>query len=324
MSDLSVKAGGRAKETWLALLLLTPSWLVMAWLASKAQWFWNHRPDLQFGWVVLCLSAYLIWESWEAKPPIKPRGTFSIALLSGLGLAMLFLVQLYHAAFGMMAAQVCGLALGAMLLISANLLYVFGPIGWRHFIFGFAFLLIALPMPSAVYQPIVSGLQAKVARINVEILNLLGIPAQRIGSLIQLQNCTVGVDEACSGIRSLQSTLMATLFIGYLSLKSRLLQFILLVGGVLLAIGGNIIRSLFLSYTASAKGIDATKTFHDTAGWSILAFTAAGVIFLSWLLQKLAKGVPQRRTSDIPLIQGKPIGTGIGGTSSLSSDETAH
>jgi exosortase len=189
----------------------------------------------------------------------------------------------------MTAAHLAGLALGTMLIVSANLFYVFGPRGWRHFAFGFGFLLIALPLPSAIYQPIVSGLQGRVATINVEILNVLGVPAQKIGSLIQLSNCTVGVDEACSGIRSLQSTLMATLFIGYLSLKRKSLQVALLLSGILLAILGNLIRSLFLSYTANARGPDAIKTFHDTAGWSILAFTAAGVILLSYGLQKWEK-----------------------------------
>jgi exosortase len=132
-----------------------------------------------------------------------------------------FCWQIYQAAFGMMAASLMALALGVMLLVAANLCYVFGWPGVRHFAFGFGFLLTALPMPSALYNPIVSGLQSNVAAINVEMLNVIGIPAQQVGSLIHLPNGTVGIDEACSGIRSLQATIMATSLIGYLTLRNK-------------------------------------------------------------------------------------------------------
>ena len=271
------------------LLALLPSWLAMAWLVSKAQWFWNNRPDLQFGWVVLMLSAYLIWDAWERKPPPTFRWNWAGTLLAASGLALLFLVQIYQAAFGMMAASLMALALGALLLVAANLSYVFGWPGIRHFAFGFGFLLIALPMPSALYNPIVSGLQSKVAVINVEVLNVIGIPAQQVGSLIHLPNGTVGIDDACSGIRSLQSTVMATLFIGYLTLMNQALQIALFVFGILLAITGNVIRSFLLSYMANEKGLASVDTVHDAAGWSILAFTAVGVMILSWLFAKLER-----------------------------------
>ncbi|MBI4326079.1 MAG: exosortase/archaeosortase family protein [Chloroflexi bacterium] len=271
------------------LLALLPSWLAMAWLISKAQWFWNNRPDLQFGWVVLMLSAYLIWDAWEQRPLPTSRWNWASALLGLSGLALLFLVQIYQAAFGMMAASLLALALGVMLLVAANLSYVFGWSGLRHFAFGFGFLLIALPMPTALYNPIVSGLQSKVAAINVEVLNIIGIPAQQVGSLIHLPNGTVGIDEACSGIRSLQSTIMATLFIGYLTLRNKALQIALFVVGMLLAITGNVIRSFFLSYMANEQGLASINTVHDAAGWSILAFTAVGVMILSWFFARLEK-----------------------------------
>ena len=274
-------------DGWLILAALLPSWLALAWLVSKAQWFWNHRPDLQFGWIVLLLSAFLIWDGWGRKPQPRFKSTFPAIFLLVPGVLLLFLVQIYMAAFGMMAASLLGLALGVFLLISANLLFVFGTPGLRHFAFAFAFLLIALPMPSAIHGLIVNGLQGQIAAANVELLNVMGIPAMRVGSLIHLPNGTVGVDEACSGIRSLQSTVMATLFIGYLTLKNRGLQVMLFISGILLAIFGNLLRSLFLSYTANAKGVAAIDTVHDAAGWSILLFTAFGVAILAWLFNKI-------------------------------------
>src|SRR5207253_1888856 len=98
----------------------------------------------------------------------------------------------------------------------------------------------------------------------------------------------------------LQSTVMATLFIGYLTLKNRALQVVLLLSGAALAIFGNIVRSLFLSFTANSRGIASVEKVHDSAGWSILLFTAIGVAFLAWLMAKLEKAARDQMTQTQP------------------------
>jgi exosortase len=210
------------------------------------------------------------------------------SLLAGIGgLGMLALTQIYQNAYGLTASSMSGLAVGAFLIVGANLLYVFGRPGLVCFGFSFAFFLIALPIPSVIYAPIVGALQSLVAWIDVNILNLIGIPASQVGSLIHIPAGTVGIDEACSGIRSLQSTVMATLFIGYLTFKSQGLRVLLLASGILLAILGNVMRSLFLSLMANRSGVAAIQTYHDAAGWSILAFTVVGVILIAWVFSKV-------------------------------------
>jgi exosortase len=279
---------GQPREGW-PLLGLLPSWLSAVWLVSEVQWFWNHSPDLQFGWIVLLLCVYLFWEAWPQRPPTRCRWSYCTVSLVGLGLPVLLFVQVYQAAFGATPASVMGLAGGLLLLIAANLHFLFGWPGVRHFGMAFGFIILALPLPSFIYDPVVLGLQSKIAALNVELLNVIGIPAQRSGNLICLPNGTVGVDEACSGIRSLQSALMATVFIGYLSLRRFSLRLLLLVIGVVLALFGNLVRSFYLSYIANVKGIDATGAVHDAAGWSILVFTGVGVGLFSWVLNRLEK-----------------------------------
>jgi exosortase/archaeosortase family protein len=74
-------------------------------------------------------------------------------------------------------------------------------------------------------------------------------------------------------------------------LRRKSLQATLLILGILAAIAGNLIRSFFLSCTANAKGVAAIQSWHDAAGWTILAFTAATVALLAWLLHKLEKAL---------------------------------
>ena len=57
----------------------------------------------------------------------------------------------------------------------------------------------------------------------------------------------------------------------------------------MLAVFGNLIRSLYLSITANNKGIASVEQVHDSAGWSILLFTAVGVAILAWLFARLEK-----------------------------------
>jgi len=206
-----------------------------------------------------------------------------------VGLVFLLYAQIHAAVFGFIPAAVLSLALGVFAVFGATCLFIYGQPGLRHFAFPIGFFLIALPIPSVIYAPIVSGLQGLVAAIDVELLGLLGVPATQVGSLIHIPAGTVGIDEACSGIRSLQSTVMATLFIGYLSFKSQGLRVLLLVAGVLFAIIGNILRSLFLSLVANKGGLGSIQTYHDAAGWSILAFTVAGVVLVAWGLSRVEK-----------------------------------
>ena len=269
------------------LLLLTPAWLAVAWLISRAQWFWSHWPDLQFGWVLLGLSGYLIWESWQTAPPLAPRLGVSFFAAFLPGVAFLLLFQVYQAAMGISPASLWGLALGVMAVVAANLLIIGGGHWLRHFIVAFGFLLLALPLPSIIHGPLIGGLQQGIATINVELLNLTGVPAQRLGNLIALPNCTVGVDEACSGIRSFQSAVMATLFIGQVSLSGGGVRFLLFGAGVILALLGNLLRSFALSYAASQRGVSAVHDIHDAAGWSILAATVAGTLLVASLLRRL-------------------------------------
>ncbi len=280
----------------LSLLCLLPSALAMLWLVLRARWFWNHNPELRFGWIVLLLWAYLFREAWRQRPPERFQWTWRGALLSLFGMGTLFFAQLYRTAFGVTTEGMSALGLGTISFIAGNFEYVFGGDGLRRFAFAFAFLLLALPVPETIYYPFVSYLQSKVAVLNVELLNLFGVPAERLGNAIRLPACMVGIDEACSGIRSLQSTAMATLFIGYLTLRKRSLQAALFGFGILLAMGGNLLRSFLLSYTAHKHGAAAIESYHDAAGWSILAFTAVGVAAAAWRLERWEKTLNHTRS----------------------------
>jgi exosortase/archaeosortase family protein len=122
-----------------------------------------------------------------------------------------------------------------------------------------------------------------VASVTVEILNLIHIPALQHGNVIEIGSGLLGVDEACSGVRSLQATLMASLFIGELYRCGAIRRVILLLAGLFVAVVTNICRTFFLGWSAARNGIGAVDQWHDPAGFTILTLC----FILVWLLAEL-------------------------------------
>ena len=278
-------AHARPKVDWARLgVQLLPSWVAAGWLAYQASWYWSNNPDMNFGWIVLLLCGFLVTEVAPQLPEARSRWGGGPVVLAALGLGALVIFQLYQAAFGTMPASIMGLAFGVMAIVTANVVAVYGVRELGTLGFAFYFLLIALPLPSVVQSLVISNLQGFVAAMDEELLNLVGIPAQRTGAIISLANGQVGVDDACSGFRSLQSSIMAGMFIGFLLFKSWGWRVALVFVAILLAVLGNLGRTFFLCYQGASRGVDSIKGVHDAAGWSVMAFTAIGVSAASWLV----------------------------------------
>ena len=262
--------------------------VVLAWWAYDVHFHWNSMPEYQFGWIVLMLTVYLIWEKWSSRPvQDEPVSPLWVILLVLIGTPLLAVGGLYEIAVARSPAATVAVSFGCVQFASAVVLGGIGKATLRHFLFPVLFLFVAVPLPQIVWNPIVLGLQRFVTMVTVEGLNICGVPSQAAGNVIRLSNTMVGVDQACSGIRSLQSSVFAALFIGYLTLTGFTLRLVLLIIGIGLAIGGNLIRAFYLSWMAAAQGTESLTRVHDQAGWGILAMTAVGLGLASWLLCRL-------------------------------------
>ena len=266
--------------------------LVFAWLAlcNKLRVDWSVNDQYQYGWFVPPLALALIGLRWTDRPPAAPALAppgWTLTLLAGGCLLLLWPIRLaeepnpdWRLLFWLHA--------GLLVLISLSFLAWSGGWPWVwHFAFPIGFLLLAVPWPSGPEQAIVQSLMRVVAAISAEGMNLLGIPAQAQGNLIHVRDQTVGVDEACSGIRSLQTMLMGGLLIGELSRLSWTRRLILIAGGVGVAMLANILRCSALVWIAATYGMAAFERFHDLAGVSVLLVVFAGLL---WINSRLARG----------------------------------
>jgi exosortase/archaeosortase family protein len=158
-----------------------------------------------------------------------------------------------------------------------------------HFAFVALFPLISVPLPTGLEQEAINRLTPMVTLVTAELANLSGIPAFQRGNLIEIGTGILGIDEACSGIRSLQSALLVALFLGefYRFSIGRRFTLIALAFGV--AILSNIGRTYALVRVAASDGLLASQRVHDTAA-TIALLTAIGLLFLlgRWFRSKAA------------------------------------
>ncbi len=271
--------------------------LVLPFLLFGALWFvlcrqlsgeWLVNEQYNYGWFVPFFALYLFWLRWQDRPAPEVRGQRSVVALV-IGITALFLllpVRLFEIA----SPEWRPLGwIHAASVATLTLLYLWcvGGKPWvRHFAFPVAFFFIAVPWPTAVEVPIIQGMMRMVAGFAAETAMLLGIPAQVEGNLIRVSTGLVGVNEACSGIRSLQTSLMIGLLFGELKRLSVLRRIALVIGAVIIAVFANFVRAVFLVTVAAAKNISEVSRWHDVAGYTIIALVFLSTMGLAYLLGK--------------------------------------
>lgn len=257
-----------------------PSWLPFfcaagwMWLMALLQWSgdWEVYPQYNFGWLVVPLAFYLAWRRWNNRPDPRPCSCSgrAAAALFALGLLCWLFLWLLREANPDWRLVTWGMA-GCVICATFFVLGLIGGRPWmRHFAFPVLLILIAIPLPTALEQLIVQSLTRLVTAFTVEALVWCGSYAVQSGNVILLANGALGVDEACSGVRSFQSNLMAALVVGELY-RFRLPHRALLLAAALLAgFALNLVRAFFLASIAARGQLQQVNVWHDPAGYTIL------------------------------------------------------
>ena len=262
---------------------------------------WQTNPDLSHGFFAPLIFALLVWESRQQGPPRWLRtGT---ALLAGQT-AALGAAFLLFAFAGLLAASVSwshdlvnfaltgslGLFLVAGLLIFAADSVRLVPLNWISLTAIFLWLLAA-PLPHGTTMRVTLQLQAWVTTNVVHALHLFGVPARQSGNVIELARSSVGIMEACSGIRSLLSCLYAGFFFAAWIVRRPAGRALLIVLAPLLAIGMNFLRSLTLTLMVNA-GVEIEGFWHDATGFAILGLTALTLALVAMALESKTVAAP--------------------------------
>ena len=262
---------------------------------------WRQNPDLSHGFFAPLIFLLLIWESrkqgpWRWLPAGRWTGA-ALAVVLGAGVLILALAGLFAATLAwshavvlfLLAAALACLLGGALILLAGERVRLV-PLNWISVTAVLLWLLVA-PIPDGTYSRLTLNLQNWVTSNVMNVLHLIGVPARQHGNVIELARTTVGVEEACSGVRSLISCIYAGFFFAAWQVRRPLRRLVLIIIAPLLALGMNLLRSLGLTLLAN-DGVDIAGTWHDATGFAILGLTAAALAGLAVLLESKEDGPP--------------------------------
>ncbi|HVU17515.1 MAG TPA: exosortase/archaeosortase family protein [Candidatus Didemnitutus sp.] len=288
---------------------------------------WWRNPDLTHGFFVPVAFVLLLraarggpyrWLPSNAVTTLL-RGAAALVAVALFAMAGLIAASLgwSHSLCDFLLAGALAAGLGAGLLILADDSVRFLPFNWAA-VTACGIWILASPLPSGTYARVTYALQGEITGNVLEILHWLGIPATQRGNVLELATTTVGVAEACSGVRSLISCLFAGIFFAGWHVRRPGRRAVLIIAAPLLALLMNLFRSLALTLMANS-GVNIEGFWHDATGIAVLGLTA---VILFFLAERMARGKPgaaaesptEPRTTSV---RGALVGSFLGGIVSV-------
>ena len=272
------------------MTLLLP-WLLLCWHLSG---IWSLSPQYEYGWLVPPLAAYLFFRRWKTMPvnisENGRRGSLAVAIIFGLLFLPVWVILTATPDWSVI--NFCLALVVAGFMISQLSCMEGGSIA-RHLAFPVLFIFCAVPWPQRMENWIIQSLTVGVATSTAELLQWMGFFAEQKGNLVFLGHSSIDISEACSGVRSIQAMLMASLFLGELRRLKAGPRLVLMATGIGLALFFNLLRNTILALLLNHLGPERVENWHDPAGWLILLFSFGCLLFMTKWLGK--SNIPEER-----------------------------
>lgn len=265
----------------LGALMVALYWDVVADMAEV----WWVDPAYSHGLLIPPLALYIAWIQKEDILAMPVRPASAGLWMTAFGCVVLLVGKLGAEFF---------LTRESLVIILAGLILTYW--GWpRLWKLAFPLVLLAtmVPIPTIVYNKLAAPLQLFSSWVASETLELMGIPVFRDGNVMNLPEISLGVAEACSGLRSLSSLTVLGLVVGFFVLASTWGKTLLFFLAIPAAIAINVVRVTATALMAREDPSLAEGFFHSFSGW---------VVFIVGfgLLYAVATGIAwiERRGSD--------------------------
>jgi exosortase len=248
---------------WGPVLLLSALLILLYHgIAVKLVTDWHELPDFSHGFLIPFFAAFLLWDNRESfrKTPIAP--TWAGTILVVLGLFALLL--------GRLGADLFFQRTSFVLLIAGIVWTLIGKPMLSKSKFVLFVILLAIPLPTILFNKITFPLQLLASRFSSDLLRLAQVPVLQDGNIIQLPAMPLEVAEACSGIRSLMSLFTVAVIYGYFLEKATWRRVVLALSALPIAVTANVARifgtGLCVQYWDPEK---AMGFFHEFSGWLV-------------------------------------------------------
>ncbi len=253
------------------------AWLALPFAAVLGVLYWGILRDLALQWwddanyshgfLVPIFTAFLLWRQRAQLTELRPHGSMLGLPILLTGIAALLLGDIGAENFLMRSSLI--------VILAGLILFHLGPRIFRVVLFPLGFLFFMVPLPAILFYAVTFPLQHFAAQQAAWMLDLLGVPVFLDGNIIQLSQISLGVTEACSGIRSLISLLGGAVAWAYLLLPAGWPTVAFVASTLPITIVANAGRVVLTGLIAQWLGVEyASGFFHEFAGWAIYMVAA--------------------------------------------------
>lgn len=286
---------GALAATGLVAAVAVAVWAYWTTLAGAAQ-RWAHDPQYSHGYLVPGFAVLLLWLR-RGRLDLDRVGPswWGVPLLAfGIGLR-LFGTYYYYLWLDSISFIPC--LLGLFLTLG----------GWAAIRWAWPsllFLAFMIPLPHRLSVAMADPLQRIATIASTFCLQTLGLPAVAEGKTILINDATIGIVEACSGLRMLVIFFALSTAVALVIKRPLWEKLLIAFSAVPIALISNVARITVTGFLHEmVSGEVANAVFHDLAGWLMMPL-ALGMLGLELhLLGRLflAPGTPTLPTHVAPL-----------------------
>lgn len=254
-------------------------WPTLEFLVSK----WMYDPQYSHGFLVPVFSGYLLWKVITSSPAQFVSEPRPILALFIFGIA----TMMRALAGGLLFHQ---LDAAALLLSIAGVALLFGGYSsLKKSLPALGFLVFMVPLPYEFERNLGGPLRLIATQSSTFLLQTLGEPAIAEGNTILVDDHTLEVADACSGLKMLV-TFSAFGVGAVLTLRRTLLEKGLVILGIVpIAIVTNVLRitATGMSYAYAGESKQTMNFLHDLYGWLMMPLGLSLLFAQLWCLSRL-------------------------------------
>ena len=268
---------------WLPLLGISP----LLFLQGMHLW---DRPHLQFFPVTIAVVGWIAY--FELPKDSKLDGGVRYWIAASI-LAVSYLV--IFAAFLFYSPWLAHVALIAAFLSWSLVRLYATPLTRIIAIWGL--LLSTVPLPFTIDERLIAKLQNWSSNACASALDALQVANFLQGNILHIEQHTLFVEEACSGVTSLYSLISLALIFVVTQRRSFFHSALILLVTPLVAINGNILRLILIALGFQWGEVDLTKGYqHDVVGLVAFLSSAVALVCFNQLISLVFAPIPKLKS----------------------------
>lgn len=260
--------------------LLWSYWPVLEQLEEH----WSLDPQYSHGYLVPIIAAVILW---RRKSRSENMTAGSAARYLGLALiitgSLLQVLGSFIYFFWLEAAALLPCLLGLSLLLGGK-----QAVSWVWP--AVLYLLFMIPLPHKLGSFLGQHLQRIATLVSTYVLETLGYPAIAEGNIITVNQSTIGIVEACSGLSMLMILLALATAMAMLMADGGSKRVVLLASAFPIAIVVNVGRITMTGIAQESVHSKLLDNIHDTLGWIMMPLA----LLLLWTEMRLMNRFVQK------------------------------